>query len=63
MLNVFIRIIRIYYKILETISELILPLLKNIVSFPNLDKCQTLVDKFKYLFQKHLTKYKRNSFF
>lgn len=50
-------------KILETTSELIFPLLENIVSLPNLDGRQNLADTFKYSFQNHLTKYSRNKFF
>lgn len=50
-------------KILEMTSELIFPLLENIMSFSNVDERQNLADKFKYLFQNRLTKYNRNKFF
>lgn len=50
-------------KILATMSELIFPLLNNIVSIPNLDERQNLADKFKYSFEGHLNKYGRNKFF
>lgn len=33
------------------------------MSFPNLDKRQNFADKFKYSFQKHVTKYSRNKLF
>lgn len=50
-------------KILENTSELILPLLENIVSLPDLEERQNFADRFKYSFQNRLTKYSRNKIF
>ncbi|KYM93673.1 hypothetical protein ALC62_15723 [Cyphomyrmex costatus] len=50
-------------KILAAMSELIFPLLDNIVSIPDLNKREDLANKFKYSFENYLTKYGRNKFF
>jgi len=47
-------------NILETTSNLIFPLIDDIISLSHLDKRQNLALNFRYAFENHMTIYKRN---